>query len=90
MTKIEHSAFELCERKEQVGRSVGRSDAYKLQLLKAVTTALCGHVTEGQFAWVWHDTPKLFSSVAHRFGVIGRNMLQWPPDNYNKVFVAPQ
>ena len=44
---------------------------------------------KGNSRGTWPVTQKTFFSVAHRFGARGRNMLWWPPDNYNRAAVSP-
>ena len=42
-------------------------------------------VTQGSIASHPTLSPNTFSLVTHRFGAMGRNMLQWQEDNYNRA-----
>ena len=77
MTKIGQRVFELCEHKK-VCLWVSRSGAYTLTLLQALSLTTA--------PWLYHRKVirvARFFLCCNRSGARGRNMLQWPPDNYN-------
>ena len=90
MTEIGQSVFELYERKENVGRwrSVCRLGKHTLALLWALSLTTAPWLRHQRVIRVTQANmllPKHFFSVAHRFGAIGRNILQWPTDNHHKA-----
>ena len=64
-------------------RSVGRAHTNS-RFYRPLTTAPWMS-PKGNSRDTWHVTLQTFFSVAHHFGARDRNMLQWPPDNYNSV-----